>query len=175
MQTFKFVIALTAAVSVSQPTYAENTAVSAYEMPGLDKPLDLSTPEEAVRTLFRAMYLGDADLVDRVFIEDGQLRRVTQLGEVRPDGLQRWRNWVGEQEKGDAVEEIFDLKIEEFGNLATVWAPFVVTYKGDIAGCGVNQFTVAKTEDEWRIVFGMDTAAGAATDCASFKTRTGAK
>ena len=158
-------------IALSMPNYAlgEDTASPAYEMPGLDRPLNLTTPEEAVRSMFRAMYLGDASLVDRVFLEDAQLRRVTASGDVRPDGLKRWRDWVGEQSEGDAVEEIFNVKVEEFGHLATVWAPFVVTYKGEKVGCGVNQFTLAKTEDDWRIVFGMDTAAEATIECESFK------
>lgn len=130
---------------------------------------DLTTPETAVRSLFKAMARGDGALVDQVFADDGQLRRITNEGALRADGLPRWREWVDAQEPGDAIEEIFALRVQEFGHLASVWAPFVVTYKGEIAGCGVNEFVLAKSDGDWRIVFGMDTAAAPEVDCASFK------
>ncbi len=144
-------------------------AETPYVMPGLEAPLDLSTPEEAVRTMFRAMYLGDAELVDKVFLPDAQLRRVSNTGEIRPDGLQAWRDWVGAQSPGDAVEEIFEIEVQETGQLASVWAPFVVTYKGAVVGCGVNEFVLAKADDDWRIVLAMDNAAPEGTDCTTFK------
>ncbi len=165
MHFFRPLLTATALLLLPQAAQAE----TAYRPAGLDAPLNLSTPEEAVRTMFRAMYLGDAALVDKVFLPDAQLRRVTAAGEIRPDGLTRWRDWVGEQQAGDAVEEIFQVEVKEFGHLATVWAPFVVTYKGEIAGCGVNSFTLAKSGGDWRIVFGMDTAATEGTDCGAFK------
>ena len=165
MRLCRSFLAALAALSLASHASAE----PAYQPPRLDAPLDLSTPEDAVRSLFRAMYLGDAELVDRIFLEDGQLRRVTNTGEIRPDGLPRWRGWVSEQAAGDAVEEIFDVETQAFGNLATVWAPFIVAYKGNIVGCGVNTFTLAKIDGDWRIVFGMDTAAPEGTECETFK------
>lgn len=49
------------------------------------------------------------------------------------------------------------------------WFFFIVTYKGEIKGCGVNQFTLARKADDWRIIFGADIAAGEDADCESFK------
>ncbi|MEM6650805.1 MAG: hypothetical protein AAF603_11210 [Pseudomonadota bacterium] len=143
--------------------------MSGSESSDMSLPLNLSTPEEAVLSLFRAMYLGDSSLIDEIYLEDAQFRRVTASGEVKSNWLEDWRNWVGEQNEGDAVEEIFALQTQEFGHLAAVWAPFVLTYKGKITNCGVNQFTLVKAENQWRIIFGIDTAASPDTDCATFK------
>lgn len=131
-------------------------------------PIDLSTPEHAALSMMRAMYQGDAEMVDAVFLEDAILRRVTLEGEVEADGLKRWRDWVGEQSVGDADEELFDVEVEAFGDLATVWAPFMVTYQGELVGCGVNQLSMARLDGDWRIVFGMDTPAPKDT-CPAFK------
>lgn len=131
-------------------------------------PIDLSTPEMTAYSMMRAMYQGDADLVDQVFTSDAQLRRVTSEGELRPDGLQRWRDWVGTLEVGDAHEELFGVTSETFGNLATVWAPFTITFKGEMVGCGINQLTLAKIDENWRVVFGMDTQAPK-DSCDTFK------
>lgn len=138
--------------------------------PEMLQPIDLSTPQAATHSMMRAMYQADADMVDQVFIEGAQLRRVTAEGEIRPDGLQRWRDWVGSLEQGDAYEELFALSSEQLGPLATVWAPFLVTYQGDLVGCGVNQLTLAKTDGEWRVVFAMDTSEPKET-CGDFKAR----
>lgn len=133
-------------------------------------PLDLSTPEAAVHSMMRAMYQGDAGMVDQVFLDGAQLRRVRSDGEVRPDGLSRWRDWVGTLDPGQAHEELFAVTSEQFGNLATVWAPFIVSVDGAVVGCGVNTLTLARTDETWRIVFGMDTGEPADT-CGDFKTR----
>lgn len=138
--------------------------------PEMLQPIDLSTPQAATHSMMRAMYQADADMVDQVFIEGAQLRRVTAEGEIRPDGLQRWRDWVGSLQQGDAYEELFALSSEQLGPLATVWAPFLVTYQGDLVGCGVNQLTLAKTDGEWRVVFAMDTSEPKDT-CGDFKAR----
>ena len=138
--------------------------------PDMLQPIDLSTPQAATHSMMRAMYQADADMVDQVFIEGAQLRRVTAEGELRPDGLQRWRDWVGTLGTGDAYEELFALSSEQLGPLATVWAPFLITYQGDLVGCGVNQLTLAKTGSDWRVVFAMDTSEPKDT-CGDFKAR----
>ena len=131
-------------------------------------PLDLSTPESTAHAMMMAMYRGDADMVDKVFLEDAALRRVKVDGSVLPDGLKRWRDWVGTLDVGQAHEEIFTLEVEQFGNLATVWAPFVIRFDGEIAGCGVNQLSMALRDGQWRIVSAMDVQAPK-DSCATFK------
>jgi len=133
-------------------------------------PIDLSTPEAAAYSMMRAMYQGDAEMVDQVFLDGAALRRVRDDGEVRPDGLQRWRDWVGTLEIGQAHEELFGVRTEQFGTLATVWAPFEVSVDGALVGCGVNTLTLARVDGDWRVIFGMDTGEPADT-CPGFKTR----
>lgn len=140
----------------------------AFAEPDMRAPVDLSSPEATAYSMMRAMYQGDADMVDQVFLEGGQLRRVSDAGELGENGLSGWRSWVSSLDVGQAHEEIFSVTSETFGNLASVWAPFVITYKGEIVGCGVNQMTMTKVDDAWRIVFVMDTQAPKDA-CATFK------
>ena len=141
-------------------------AQSADEMLG---PADMSSPEASVYSMMRAMYQGETDMIDAVFLETATLRRISADGEVQPDGLPRWREWVSTLEVGDAHEELFHVTSEQFGSLATVWAPFVITYQGEIAGCGINTFTLAEIEGDWRIFFGTDIAAPKDT-CDTFRS-----
>ena len=129
---------------------------------------DLSTPKGTAYAMMMAMYRGDAQLVDRVFHPDGDLHRVKADGSIQFGGRTRWQEWVGTLETGYANEELFSIDVEEFGNLATVWAPFVISVDGKIVGCGVNQLSMAKSNNEWRIVSGMDIQAPK-EDCAEFK------
>lgn len=133
-------------------------------------PIDLSSPAATAHSMMRAMYQGDADMVDQVFADGAALRRVTDAGELRPDGLKRWRDWVGTLEAGTAHEVLFGVETETFGTLATVWAPFTITVNGELVGCGINQLTMAQQDGLWRIVFGMDTNAPKQT-CIDFKDR----
>lgn len=151
------IVSVNAAVAQPEPAQTDMLA-----------PIDLTTPTAAAHSMMRAMYQGDADMVDQVFLEGAQLRRISDEGELNPNGLKRWRDWVGTLEVGAAHEDIFGLKAEQFDNLATVWAPFVITYNDNLAGCGVNQLTLTRIEQNWQIVFVMDVQAPKA-DCATFK------
>jgi len=130
--------------------------------------IDLSTPQGTAYSMMMAMYRGDADMVDQVFAEEGRLSRIKSDGTIEADGLKRWRDWVGTLEVGQAHEELFGLKVEQFERLATVWAPFVIHYDGKLVGCGVNQLSMAKINKEWRVVSGMDTPAPKGS-CETFK------
>lgn len=131
-------------------------------------PIDLSTPEAAVYSMMRAMYQGDAEMVDQIFLESAILRRVTAEGEIRPDGLQRWRNWVDTLEIGAAHERLYDVRSEQYGKLATVWAPFTIEVNGELVGCGVNTMTLTEQDGAWRVIYGMDTNAPKET-CETFE------
>ena len=131
-------------------------------------PIDLSSPKATVYSMMRAMYQGDAEMVDQVFLETASLRRVTYEGEIRPNGLQNWRDWVGTLEEGAAHERLFGVQSQQFGKLATVWAPFTIHLNGDLVGCGVNTLTLTEVDGAWRVIYGMDT--GAPKDaCADFE------
>jgi len=130
--------------------------------------LDLSTPRATAYSMMISMYRGDTDMIDAVFKENGTLRRISADGTVSGDGLKGWRDRVGTFEIGQVNEEIFDLKIEQFDNLATVWAPFVIYVNGEIAGCGVNHLAMVREGESWRVATGMDVQAPKES-CATFK------
>jgi len=149
-----------------QPSAADKPRVAAPDY--ATAALDLSTPENTAYSMMVAMYRGDTDMVDAVFAEGGTLLRLRPEGTIARDGLPRWRDWVGTLEVGYAHEELFEVKVERFGKLATVWAPFVIDVDGKRVGCGVNQFTMAEMDDGWRIVLGMDVQAPK-DRCGTFK------
>lgn len=154
----RMTFALTVAVIWLSACSASTPKIS----PALDyatAPLDLSTPENTAHSMMMAMYRGDAAMVDAVFAEGGTLRRVKSDGTVTKDALPRWRNWVSTLEVGQAHEEIFALKIQQFDTLATVWAPFIIHVDGALVGCGVNHLAMTRDGENWRVTVGMDVQA----------------
>jgi hypothetical protein len=131
-------------------------------------PLDLSTPKAVAHSMMIAMYRGDTDMIDQIFIEGATLNRLSADATIRHNGLAPWREWVATLEVGQAHETLFDIKVEQFNTLATVWAPFVIDVNGKRVGCGVNQFTMAKQNEDWRIVSGIDVQAPK-EDCETFR------
>ncbi|GHF22422.1 hypothetical protein GCM10017044_15820 [Kordiimonas sediminis] len=114
------------------------------------------TPQSTIENLFKAMYAGNGAAVRSAFVEDATLDRATKEGGLRRSGFSGWADWVDTQQAGDADERIFGLKVQEFGSLATVWAPFKLWYKGDLVSCGVNTFTLTKIDTDWKIIHGID-------------------
>jgi len=127
------------------------------------------TPREVVDALFDAMRSGDGDAVREQIADNAALARVQANGNVRASSFNDWADWVDAQNQGDADEQIFDVTVNQSGNLASVWAPFILHYKGDLVGCGVNQFTLARTGGTWTIIHGIDTQDDG--DCSTFKER----
>ena len=125
------------------------------------------TPLDVVNALFDAMRAGDGAKVRSLALENAPLDRAQADGNIRRGTLQAWSEWVDRQEAGDADEQIFATKVAEFGGTANVFAPFVLHYKGNLVGCGVNQFMLAKTTEGWRISYGIDTPHSG--DCKTFR------
>jgi len=126
-----------------------------------------STPEGVVDELFDAMRAGNGDALRVLVVADARLDRLQPDGSLRQGTFERWINWVDEQNKGDADEQIFGVQtLSKSAELATVWAPFTITYKGELVGCGVNQFTLGKTVDGWRVLYGIDMPSE--QDCAAY-------
>ncbi len=89
-------------------------------------------------------------------------------GSLQSGAFEKWISWVDNQENGAADEQIFGVQLFSLTpELATVWAPFVIYYKGKLAGCGVNQFTLAKSADGWKIIYGIDKPT--AEDCDAYR------
>lgn len=129
-----------------------------------------STPEEAVTQLFDGMRAGDGDAIRSLVLELARLDRRQPDGSIRQGTFERWAAWVDTLEPGVADEQIFAVKTQSVSpELATVWAPFVVSLNGEVKGCGVNQFMLAMTQDGWRILYGIDMPTE--EDCAKFRAR----
>ncbi|MPR33814.1 nuclear transport factor 2 family protein [Salmonirosea aquatica] len=115
----------------------------------------------AVDRLFTGMRTGDSSLVSQSFTADATLQSVslTADGQIKigKNAITGFVRAVGTPHKDVWDERIYDLKIQVDGPMATVWAPYKF-YLGDkFSHCGVNAFTLIKTQHGWKIASITDT------------------
>jgi len=53
-------------------------------------------------------------------------------------------------------ERLLDYRVQIDGNLAHVWTPYEFWFNDTFSHCGANAFTLAKTDDGWKIIHLID-------------------
>jgi ketosteroid isomerase-like protein len=116
-----------------------------------------ATEEQAVlvpiNQLFAAFAAGDSAAVLRLVYPDG---RVTAVGTLRSgNGLreQSWTEFAARLKAGEGFQEsISDPAIEVDGDIAMVWAPFVVRIGGKVSNCGIDHFDLVRQNAAWKVM-----------------------
>ncbi len=103
--------------------------------------------------LFAAFEAGDSAGVLGLVYPDG---RVTAVGTLRSGaGLRQesWTQFVARQKPGDGFQEsISDPAVEVDGDVAMVWAPFVVRVSGKVSNCGFDHFDLVRENGAWKVM-----------------------
>jgi hypothetical protein len=106
-----------------------------------------------INQLFAAFEAGDSVGVLRVVYPDG---RVTAVGTLRTGTGLRQENWTqfaARLKPGEGFREsITDPAIEIDGDIAMVWAPFVVRVAGKVSNCGVDHFDLVRANGAWKVM-----------------------
>jgi hypothetical protein len=116
-----------------------------------------ATEEQAVlapiNALFAAFEAGDSAGILRVVYPEG---RVTAVGTLRSgSGLRQesWTQFAARLKPGEGFSEsISDPAIEIDGDIAMVWAPFVVRVNGKVANCGFDHFDLVRENGVWKVM-----------------------
>lgn len=106
-----------------------------------------------INQLFAALEAGDSVGVLRVVYPDG---RVTAVGTLHSGtGLRQesWTQFAARLKPGEGFREsISDPAIEIDGDIAMVWAPFVVRVDGKVSNCGVDHFDLVREGGAWKVM-----------------------
>lgn len=119
-----------------------------------DMEADRSAVLVPILALFTAFEAGDAAAMLRHVYPDG---RVTASG-TRGDGAsnlrqQSWTQFAGRIKPESAFQErITDPKVDIDGDIAMVWAPFVVRVGGKVSNCGVDHFDLVREDGAWKVM-----------------------
>jgi len=114
-----------------------------------------------IEQLFDGMRKGDSSLVSDVFMPDVLLHTIA----TDPEGnrvfnkgrLESFLVAVGTPHNQVWDEPIWNTKIQVDGNLAQVWTDYAFYVGETFSHCGVDAFTLYKTENGWKVFQLADT------------------
>ncbi len=116
--------------------------------------VDVAEVMRPINALFAAFETGDAKAMLAQVYPDG---RVTAVGQ-RADGANgiRRQSWTqfAERITPDATfeERIYDPAIDVDGDIAMVWAPFIVRISGKVSNCGFDHFDLVRESGTWKVM-----------------------
>ena len=106
-----------------------------------------------INQLFAAFDAGDFAAVLRVVYPDGRVTAIGTLGTGTGLRQQSWSEFARRLKPGQGFHEsIADPAIDVDGDIAMVWAPFVVRVAGKVSNCGVDHFDLIREDGAWKIM-----------------------
>ena len=106
-----------------------------------------------IQTLFAAFEAGDSAAMLRIVHPEG---RVTATGQRASSSGLRSQSWTEFAQRVTQTsrfsESISDPAVEVDGDVAMVWAPFVVRIDGKVANCGYDLFDLVRDNGAWKIM-----------------------
>jgi ketosteroid isomerase-like protein len=106
-----------------------------------------------IQQLLATFAAGDSAGMLRLVHPDG---RVTATGQRATSSGLRSQSWTQFAERvtpaSRFTETISDPAVEVDGDIAMVWAPFVVRIDGKIANCGMDHFDLVRDNGAWKVM-----------------------
>lgn len=134
------------------------TALAACATPPAPAPTDAETNQEILETLdafFLAFHAKDAAALRGLTAGPGHVRALSKPKDgglrMRGQTLDEWVDFVATS-PDSLVEVYWDPVIQTDGVIAQAWTPFEIKIDGVFGQCGVNMFTLIRTDFGWRVV-----------------------
>jgi hypothetical protein len=106
-----------------------------------------------IQRLFTAFESGDSAAMLRLVYPEG---RVTATGDRSGSSGLRQQSWIEFAQRvapGSGFQErISDPAIEIDGDVAMVWAPYVVRVNGKVSNCGYDLFDLVRENGAWKVM-----------------------
>jgi hypothetical protein len=107
-------------------------------------------PAAVAENLFHAMAAHDGAGAKALFTPDANLVAVAPDGKVTVTPIEKWTDRISSS-KDSWLERMWSPKIQERNAIATVWGEYDFHLNGKFTHCGIDSFTLVKTNGEWRI------------------------
>ncbi len=118
-------------------------------------------PIDAVNQLFDGMRTSDSIMVKNAFHPEARLLSIAQKKDgtiaLPSNKVADFVKMVGTPHEEIYNEQLYEVKIEEDGRLATVWAPYTFYVGKKLSHCGTNAFQLVKGNNGWQIIQIIDT------------------
>lgn len=115
---------------------------------------------EPINNLFVSMEKGDSTLAHSAFFKDAILVTVLEReGDIslRKETLNPFLEAIASPRQVQWSEPIWEVKINQDGNFAQVWANYAFFLGNKFSHCGVDTFQLVKTGTGWKIFYLADT------------------
>ncbi|MES2988995.1 MAG: nuclear transport factor 2 family protein [Pseudomonadota bacterium] len=146
------ILLLAAALLAPFPALAQSKASDklppANPLPYQDN--DAAAVLTPINALFAALEGGDAAEMLRHVKPEG---RLTSVGDTDSGRFLSWTEFAARVTPERAFQErIANPAIEVDGNVAMVWAPYVVRVAGKVSNCGIDHFDLVRENGNWKIL-----------------------
>jgi hypothetical protein len=107
-------------------------------------------PEDLPQKLFDAIAAHDGAGAKGLFTPDANLVAVAPDGKATVTPIEKWTDRISSS-KDKWLERMWSPKVQEHKAIASVWGEYDFHVNGKFTHCGIDTFTLVKTNGEWRI------------------------
>ena len=114
---------------------------------------DQTAVRETVQRFFESMATRDTAMARQALLVDGVSFSTTVTPEgpkVNPFSHQDYLSGLANG-TDQWLERMWDAEVRVHGTIATVWAPYEFRINGELSHCGIDAFSLVKTDAGWRI------------------------
>lgn len=127
------------------------------------EPSDRDGILEPVHKVFRAMEAGDSALLGSAFHKQVTLATIALDNDLRVKklsfeyDLSNFKKAVASEKNEAYREPIYNIKIQQEGDFAQVWASYAFYIGKNFHHCGIDTFQLIQIAQEWKIFYLADT------------------
>lgn len=113
------------------------------------------SPITPIQNLFDAMREHNGDKILAQFTATASLQRAQPDGSIKTTELDKFAKGISSA-TAYLDEHLLAFDVNQSGNLASVWTPYVFYYDEQLSHCGINSFQLVDTQNGWKIQYLID-------------------
>ena len=118
--------------------------------------------KNVISLFFKGIHEGDTLLINQTIARDLKIQTIYTNDEgntvLRTDEVSHFLNKIASKDpEATWDEKLLSYSIKIDNNMANVWTPYEFYYNGIFSHCGVNSFQLYKENDQWKIIYLIDT------------------
>lgn len=115
-----------------------------------------------VQTFFEGFHARDSVKMKSVFYEQPVIQTIgkTKEGEIKlvNEELEKvLKGIVSIPMETEFLEVLHEIEVKIDGSMANAWTPYSLFLNGSFSHCGVNNFQMIKKDDQWKVIYLVDT------------------
>ena len=111
-----------------------------------------------VQSFFDAMEKPDAELAKKILMPDARFFSAAERDgkvTVRPSTGEAFVAGLSNPNRGKALERMWNPEVRVQGSIAQLWTRYDFHNNGTFSHCGIDAFSLVKTDDGWKIASAM--------------------